>query len=123
MEWPGQSKSEEQLLPRATRDDGYGSFGPGTGALSPGSFLSSPDLDELNVRDEERDEEHEDRDRLYMSQDHRCSKHRSNAPTRHARTTRLHLADASLQDPNAPTQYASFLGKDRIRTQMGSSSR
>ena len=80
VEWYEQSKSKEQLRTHVTRDDGYDTLVSEIGAPSPGSF----DLGELDVHDEERDEEHEDHDRLYMSQNHRGSKHRSNAPTRHA---------------------------------------
>ena len=82
VEWVEQSKSKEQLGTHVTCGDGYDGFGAETGALSPGPS----DIDELDVQDEEQDEEHEDHDRFYMSQDHRSSSHRSNAPMRHART-------------------------------------
>ena len=77
-----QVKSKVQHPTHATDDDGCDNFVSENGASPPNSF----DLNELGDLDEEQDEEQDDHDRLYMSQDHRGSRHRSNAPTRHAHT-------------------------------------
>ena len=120
VEWSEQSKSKKQLRTHITHDDdgGYGDW-TGTNTRSTGSF----DLDEPNVQDDERDEEHDDHDHLYMSQDHRGSSHQSNAPTWHAhsnaRTGASQTRRPQIQQETAQPSASAWEVGRKINLQRG----